>query len=79
MPIRELLMKTVSILMFAVATILALHGEKLARLATLHAKYFLFGSLVLFAVGTFFFLFPMTKDMPFMRRTPRRPSDRRNT
>jgi hypothetical protein len=75
MPVREVLMKTAAILMFAVATVLALHAEKLAGLGIHRAKYFFFSSLVLFIVGAFFFVFPMAKDMSFMRRPRRSPSD----
>ena len=75
MPVREILMKTAAIVMFAVATILALHGEKMFRPAPHHAKYLFFASIVLALAGTFFFVFPMTKDMSFMRKT-RKSSDR---
>jgi hypothetical protein len=77
MALRELLMKTTGIVLFAVGTVLALHGESRLAAHQQFAKFVLFASIVSFLVGSLFIVFPMAKDLPFMQRTPARPADRR--
>jgi hypothetical protein len=77
MAIREVLMKTAGIVLFAVGTVLALHAESRLAAHGQFAKFVLFASILSFLVGTLFFVFPMAKDLPFMQRPPFRRAERR--
>jgi hypothetical protein len=77
MPLRELLMKTIGIVLFAVGTLLALHAESRLAVHQQFAKFILFASIISFLVGSLFFVFPMARDLPFMQRMTGRRDDRR--